>query len=50
VAKGDVRDTSADTSRAARVLGFAPAYDLDRGLAEEAAWVREMLPVLESAA
>jgi UDP-glucose 4-epimerase len=50
VAKGDVRDTSADTSRAARVLGFAPAYDLDRGLAEEAAWVQEMLPVLESAA
>jgi UDP-glucose 4-epimerase len=50
VAKGDVRDTSADTGRAARVLGFAPAYDLDRGLAEEAAWVQEMLPVLESAA
>jgi UDP-glucose 4-epimerase len=49
VAKGDVRDTFADTSRAAEVLGFAPAYDLERGLAQEAAWVREMLPVLQGA-
>jgi UDP-glucose 4-epimerase len=50
VAKGDVRDTFADISRAAKVLGFSPTYDLERGLAQEAAWVREMLPVLQGAA
>ncbi|MBI5521925.1 MAG: GDP-mannose 4,6-dehydratase [Desulfarculus sp.] len=46
VAKGDVRDTEADTSRARAVLGFDPRYDLKKGLAAEVAWVRQMLPVL----
>ena len=47
VAKGDVRDTEADTSRARDELGFAPGYDLKRGLAAEAEWVRAMLPILQ---
>jgi UDP-glucose 4-epimerase len=47
VAKGDVRDTEADTSRARAELGFDPRFDLGRGLAAEADWVRAMLPVLK---
>jgi len=46
VAKGDVRDTEADCSLAREVLGFAPDYDLDAGLAAEVQWVREALPLL----
>jgi UDP-glucuronate 4-epimerase len=38
---GDVRDTGADTGRARAELGFAPATDLETGLAAELAWVRE---------
>jgi UDP-glucuronate 4-epimerase len=34
-ARGDARDTGADTSKAARDLGYAPAYDLDAGLAAQ---------------
>lgn len=49
VAKGDVRDTHADTARARSILGYDPRFDLARGLAEEARWVREMLPVLKEA-
>lgn len=47
VAKGDVRDTEADTSRARAVLGFNPRFDLKKGLAAEVEWVRQMLPVLQ---
>ncbi len=47
VAKGDVRDTEADTSRARAVLGFDPRFDLKKGLAAEVAWVRQMLPTLQ---
>lgn len=47
VAKGDVRDTEADTSRARAVLGFDPRYDLNKGLAAEVDWVRQMLPILQ---
>lgn len=47
VAKGDVRDTEADTSRARAVLGFNPRFDLKKGLAAEVEWVRRMLPVLQ---
>lgn len=38
--KGDMRDTYADTSRAAADLGFAPSITLEQGLAEEYAWLR----------
>ncbi len=38
--KGDMRDTYADTSRAAADLGFAPTIGLEQGLAEEYAWLR----------
>ncbi len=49
VAKGDVRDTEADTSRARAILGYAPGFDLQQGLAAEVEWVRAMLPVLQEA-
>jgi nucleoside-diphosphate-sugar epimerase len=48
-AKGDVRDTHADTSRARAKLGFDPRYDLQKGLAAETEWVAKMLPVLKEA-
>lgn len=38
--KGDMRDTYADTTRAATDLGFAPSVTLEQGLAEEYAWLR----------
>jgi UDP-glucose 4-epimerase len=38
--KGDMRDTYADTSRAAADLEFAPSVTLEQGLAEEYAWLR----------
>ena len=47
VAKGDVKNTEADTSQARNILGFIPAYDLKRGLAAEVEWVKQMLPVLK---
>lgn len=49
VAKGDVRHTEADTSRARQVLGFAPHTNLDQGLAAEVGWVRENLATLQEA-
>lgn len=39
--KGDVRDTSADTSAARRDLDFASTVPLREGLAREWAWIRE---------
>lgn len=38
---GDVRATSADISRAARAIGFAPRVGLDEGLERFVAWYRE---------
>ena len=38
--KGDMRDTYADTTRAAADLGFAPSVTLEQGLAEEYAWLQ----------
>jgi nucleoside-diphosphate-sugar epimerase len=40
---GDVKDTGADTSKAARDLGFAPAVDFAEGLAAELDWTRAEL-------
>ena len=40
-AQGDVRRTSADTSRARRDLGWRPRVGLRRGLASQLAWVLE---------
>ena len=37
--KGDVRDTSADTSLAKRDLGFAPAVSIEQGLEAEYRWL-----------
>jgi nucleoside-diphosphate-sugar epimerase len=37
--KGDMRDTSADTSRARAELGFAPTVTIEEGLAAEYAWL-----------
>jgi nucleoside-diphosphate-sugar epimerase len=44
-----VRDTHADTAGARSVLGYDPKFDLAKGLAAEAGWVREMLPLLKEA-
>lgn len=50
--RGDVRHTSADTSLAARLLGYAPQVDLRTGLTAEIEWLRgvyaaaSQLPVL----
>jgi UDP-glucose 4-epimerase len=41
--KGDMRHTFADTSRARSDLGFAPAVDLERGLAAEYQWLTDIL-------
>jgi nucleoside-diphosphate-sugar epimerase len=38
--RGDVRDTSANTTRARNELGFAPATGLEDGLAAELDWTR----------
>ncbi len=35
---GDVRHSQADISKAAELLGYAPQYDIDRGLAEALTW------------
>jgi nucleoside-diphosphate-sugar epimerase len=37
---GDVRHTSADTTRAREALGFVPTVDLRTGLAREVEWLR----------
>lgn len=37
---GDVRHTSADTSRARELLGFSPEVSFDDGLARQAEWAR----------
>ena len=39
-ARGDVLDTWADTSKAARVLGFKPTIGLEEGLKREIDWYR----------
>ncbi len=46
VAKGDVRDTEADCSAAREALGFDPSFDIKQGLAAEARWIEDMLPLL----
>jgi nucleoside-diphosphate-sugar epimerase len=43
--KGDMRDTSADTSAAKRDLGFAPSATLESGLAAECEWLSRVLSV-----
>jgi nucleoside-diphosphate-sugar epimerase len=46
---GDVRDTSADTSRARAELGFDPQTSLQEGLAAEFEWMRDLLARAQSA-
>ena len=41
-AKGDVRDTSADTSRSKEELRFKPEYNLAYGLKKEIEWIKEI--------
>lgn len=41
--RGDVRDTAADTSRAAEVLGFAPSTTLAEGLGAEFEWLADAI-------
>ena len=46
--KGDMRDTFADSSRARADLGWAPRTALADGIAAEARWLRNALPLLTS--
>jgi nucleoside-diphosphate-sugar epimerase len=46
-ARGDVKDTWADTERAGRELGFRPRVGLAEGLRNEIAWYREHLETAE---
>ncbi|MBV9892929.1 MAG: NAD-dependent epimerase/dehydratase family protein [Chloroflexi bacterium] len=48
--KGDVRHTSADTSAAARLLGYTPVVDLPAGLRAEFDWFRKLDVRLQRAA
>jgi UDP-glucose 4-epimerase len=45
---GDVRHTSADTSRARADLGYAPTVDVAEGLAREVAWLERVLAATAS--
>lgn len=40
---GDVQHTSADTSRAAKTLGYSPKINLQQGLTAEMNWLKELL-------
>ena len=42
---GDIRHCVADITLARRVLGYEPAIDLDRGLAELASWLSLQRPI-----
>lgn len=41
--KGDARHTSADIRKAQQVLGYQPTTTIEEGLAQEVAWMRELL-------
>ena len=40
---GDIKHSNADISKARRLLGYAPDYDFDRGLAEAIEWYKANL-------
>jgi CDP-glucose 4,6-dehydratase len=42
-AEGEIRDQSLDCSKARRLLGWSPSYNLEQGLAETIAWYRRFL-------
>lgn len=46
--KGDVRHTSADTSRAHADLGYAPTVSVAEGLTREVAWLEQLLAAAPS--
>ena len=46
-AKGDVRDTFADTALARQILNFTPSFSLERGLATQVEWTRQNLGLLQ---
>jgi UDP-glucose 4-epimerase len=48
-ARGDVRDTCADTALAKEILGFYPQINLDRGLERQIQWTKQNLPHLQAA-
>lgn len=49
VAKGDVRDTEADCSKARDIMGYHPRTNIIQGLATETDWVRKNLTLLQEA-
>jgi CDP-glucose 4,6-dehydratase len=42
-AKGEIKDQSLDSSKARRLLGWAPSFKLEDGLKETIRWYREYL-------
>jgi nucleoside-diphosphate-sugar epimerase len=48
--RGDARDTAADTERIRSDLGYAPEWDLARGLAEQIAWQQRAAEILAPSA
>jgi UDP-glucose 4-epimerase len=44
---GDVRDSQADTTLAARELGHAPRFSLEEGLRRTLAWYKTEMPLVE---
>jgi nucleoside-diphosphate-sugar epimerase len=48
--RGDARDTAADTERIRSELGYAPEWDLARGLAEQIAWQQRAAEILAPSA
>jgi nucleoside-diphosphate-sugar epimerase len=41
--RGDMRHTAADISRARRLIGYEPKWNLERGLERQVAWGRQLL-------
>ncbi|KPL13573.1 UDP-glucose 4-epimerase [candidate division WOR_3 bacterium SM1_77] len=43
--KGDVIHTAADISKAKKFLGYAPKYDIEKGIANQVDWMRHTLNI-----
>ncbi len=41
--KGDVKDTSSDTTQAREDFGYDPNYDLEKGMKAEVEWMKQLL-------
>jgi UDP-glucose 4-epimerase len=48
-ARGDVRDTHADTTLAKEIIGFVPQINLECGLDQQIQWTKQNLQHLQAA-